>query len=199
MKQKLNDKEKLSQILTFFGLNFSDFATKIGVPNAKIYDVSSERIKFFGRDTMEQIAKSCPEISPYWLITGEGSMLGGTVEQHNVNGDNIGQQNNRTDNGDLMSRRRFYAHARARMLSMVIGNEALKPANGNALALYGANAFLLALALLRTYAPTDGSKRGAFVNNLISSLKIPIGDLGDKIGDSNPNRASADTGLILAS
>jgi predicted transcriptional regulator len=89
MKQKLNDKEKLSQILTFFGLNFSDFATKIGVPNAKIYDVSSERIKFFGRETMEQIAKSCPEISPYWLITGEGSMLGGTVEQHNVNGDNL--------------------------------------------------------------------------------------------------------------
>ena len=38
---------------------------------------------------LDGIAKNCPEISLFWLITGEGSMLGGAVEQHNVNGDNL--------------------------------------------------------------------------------------------------------------
>lgn len=89
MDNLLIDLEKLQQICRFYNMNFANFATKTGAKAAEFYALSSFKQKEFSRPTMTAIAKSCPEISPYWLITGEGSMLGGTVEQHNVNGDNL--------------------------------------------------------------------------------------------------------------
>ena len=103
MENFLIDSEKLTEICRFFGLNLANFATKNGLKLQELYAISGNKQKEFSRQTLVGIAKRCPEISPYWLITGEGSMLAGSIEQHNVNGDNIGQQTNRTDNGDLVN------------------------------------------------------------------------------------------------
>ncbi len=97
------DSAKLAEILRFYGLKIVDLNLKIGAKNRELYQISAGNQSQFSRDMLVAIAKNCPEVSLYWLLTGEGSMLAGSIEQHNVNGDNIGQQTNRTDNGDLVS------------------------------------------------------------------------------------------------
>lgn len=87
--KKVTDISKLEQILKFYGLKIADFGDKIGVNSQSIYSLNCGNVKAFNREMLEGIAKNCPEISLFWLITGEGSMLGGVVEQHNVNGDNL--------------------------------------------------------------------------------------------------------------
>lgn len=103
MENFLIDCEKLQEICRFYGLNLANFAAKYGLKTQELYAISGNKQKEFSRQTLVGIAKRCPELSPYWLITGEGSMLAGTIEQHNVNGNNIGQQNNHTENADLTS------------------------------------------------------------------------------------------------
>ena len=70
-------------------MKISKFAQKNGIKAEELYSVNAYKQKEFSRDTLISIAKRCSEISPFWLITGEGSMLSGTVEQHNINGDNL--------------------------------------------------------------------------------------------------------------
>lgn len=102
MKKKLSDTEKLLQILQFYGLKIVDFWEKIGVNSQSVYNLSCENLKNFNRDMLDGIAKNCPEVSLYWLITGEGSMLGGIVEQHNVNGDNLNNSQKSTIPDDIV-------------------------------------------------------------------------------------------------
>lgn len=102
MKRKLSDTEKLLQILQFYGLKIVDFGEKIGVNSQSVYNLSCENLKNFNRDMLDGIAKNCPEVSLYWLITGEGSMLGGVVEQHNVNGDNLNNSQKSTIPDDIV-------------------------------------------------------------------------------------------------
>lgn len=102
MKRKLSDTEKLLQILQFYGLKIVDFGEKIGVNSQSVYNLSCENLKNFNRDMLDGIAKNCPEVSLYWLITGEGSMLGGIVEQHNVNGDNLNNSQKSTIPDDIV-------------------------------------------------------------------------------------------------
>lgn len=102
MKKKLSDTEKLLQILQFYGLKIVDFGEKIGVNSQSVYNLSCENLKNFNRDMLDGIAKNCPEVSLYWLITGEGSMLGGIVEQHNVNGDNLNNSQKSTIPDDIV-------------------------------------------------------------------------------------------------
>lgn len=94
------DKAKLAEILRFYGLKISDFNRKIDAKNRELYQISAGNQVEFSRDMLKAIAKACPEVSLFWLITGEGSMLAGSIEQHNINGDNIGQQTNHTPNAD---------------------------------------------------------------------------------------------------
>lgn len=102
MKRKLSDTEKLLQILQFYGLKIVDFGEKIGVNSQSVYNLSCENLKNFNRDMLDGIAKNCPEISLFWLITGEGSMLDGIVEQHNVNGDNLNNSQKSTIPDDIV-------------------------------------------------------------------------------------------------
>lgn len=88
------DKAKLAEILRFYRIKIVELNTKIGAKNRELYQISAGNQVEFSRDMLKALAKHCPELSPYWLITGEGSMLAGSIEQHNVNGDNVGQQTN---------------------------------------------------------------------------------------------------------
>ena len=88
------DKAKLAEILRFYGISIANLNRKIDAKNRELYQISAGNQVEFSRDMLKAFAHNCPELSLYWLITGEGSMIAGSIEQHNVNGDNIGQQTN---------------------------------------------------------------------------------------------------------
>lgn len=85
MSEKIfTDKEKLAAMAAHYNLSFAEFSRMIGVKNQELYMLNSGKQSYFSRNTMEKITKSCPEISLYWLITGEGGMLAGNIEHHNA-------------------------------------------------------------------------------------------------------------------
>ena len=65
-------------------LDKAKLGRKIGVDNQKLYQITNGKQSEFSRGTMVKLVKIFPEISPYWLITGEGSMLSGSIEHHNA-------------------------------------------------------------------------------------------------------------------
>ena len=84
MKKFSTDKEKLEQILKFSMLDKAKLGRKIGVENQELYQIANGKQSEFSRGTMVKLVKIFPEISPYWLITGEGSMLSGSIDHHNA-------------------------------------------------------------------------------------------------------------------
>ena len=84
MKNFSTDKDKLEQILKFSMLDKAKLGRKIGVENQELYQIANGKQSEFSRGTMVKLVKIFPEISPYWLITGEGSMLSGSIEHHNA-------------------------------------------------------------------------------------------------------------------
>lgn len=93
-KKKLNDSEKITAILHHFNLKKSEFSTKTGISTQQIFDLIRGQIANLSRENMAKILASFPDISPYWLITGEGSMLAATIEQGNVTITNGGNNYN---------------------------------------------------------------------------------------------------------
>lgn len=65
-------------------LDKAKLGRKIGVENQELYQIANGKQSEFSRGTMVKLVKIFPEISPYWLITGEGSMLSGSIEHHNA-------------------------------------------------------------------------------------------------------------------
>lgn len=84
MKKFSTDKDKLEQILKFSMLDKAKLGRKIGVENQELYQIANGKQSEFSRSTMVKLVKIFPEISPYWLITGEGSMLSGSIDHHNA-------------------------------------------------------------------------------------------------------------------
>ena len=84
MKKFSTDRDKLEQILKFSMLDKAKLGRKIGVENQELYQIANGKQSEFSRGTMVKLVKIFPEISPYWLITGEGSMLSGSLEHHNA-------------------------------------------------------------------------------------------------------------------
>lgn len=84
MKKFSTDRDKLEQILKFSMLDKAKLGRKIGVDNQELYQIANGKQSEFSRSTMVKLVKIFPEISPYWLITGEGSMLSGSIEHHNA-------------------------------------------------------------------------------------------------------------------
>lgn len=78
------DSAKLAEILRFYRLKIVELNQKIGAKNRELYQISAGNQQEFSRDMLKAIAKHCPEVSPYWLITGEGSMLAGSAAHHNA-------------------------------------------------------------------------------------------------------------------
>ena len=101
MKKFSTDKDKLEQILKFSMLDKAKLGRKIGVENQELYQIANGKQSEFSRGTMVKLVKIFPEISPYWLITGEGSMLSGSIEHHNaVATDHSKAVVNHTENAD---------------------------------------------------------------------------------------------------
>ena len=84
MKKFSTDKDKLEQILKFSMLDKAKLGRKIGVENQELYQIANGKQSEFSRGTMVKLVKIFPEISPYWLITGEGSMLSGSIDHYNA-------------------------------------------------------------------------------------------------------------------
>lgn len=74
-KKKLSDKEKLVAILQYLRLKIAEFAIKINASPDHLYNLNSGKIGEFSQEVRIKILQSCPEISPIWLLTGEGDML----------------------------------------------------------------------------------------------------------------------------
>ena len=91
---KLNDSEKITAILHHFNLKKSEFSAKTGISTQQIFDLIRGQIANLSRENMAKILASFPDISPHWLITGEGSMLAATIEQGNVTITNGGNNYN---------------------------------------------------------------------------------------------------------
>lgn len=71
----MDSAQKLQSLADYFRLNIAQFAKKIGVSPSRLYDIKRGQIRNFPQDLLEKILKACPEISPIWLLTGEGDML----------------------------------------------------------------------------------------------------------------------------
>lgn len=92
-EKKLTDSEKIKCILSQFNLKKSEFSTKSGISTQQVFDLIRGQISNLSRENMEKILKTYPEISPYWLITGEGQMIVGdnniSINQGDNNRNNI--------------------------------------------------------------------------------------------------------------
>ena len=80
-----------------FNLKKSEFSTKSGISTQQIFDLIRGQISNLSRENMEKILKAYPEISPYWLITGEGQMI---IGDNNIS-INQGDNNKNNINTDL--------------------------------------------------------------------------------------------------
>lgn len=66
--------ERIYQYIDYKNINKSDFEKKCGISNGylgKMYGINAD----IGESILLQIIENCPEVSPEWILTGNGSML----------------------------------------------------------------------------------------------------------------------------
>lgn len=66
--------ERVKQFIDFKGISIAAFERSIGMANAS-FGKSLKNKGAIGSDKLEKILSTYPEISPTWLMTGNGSML----------------------------------------------------------------------------------------------------------------------------
>ena len=73
---------------------------------------------------------------------------------------------------------------------MIVGHKALETADGNALALFAADAFAFALLLLGADTAADRREGVGGGEDVVGGVKIALDNLGDELGDADRNRAA---------
>ena len=102
------------------------------------------------------------------------------------------------DDGHFMAVLGGGGHVGDPLLGGPVGHEALHPADGHGLTLHAPDALALALVLLGAHPAGDGGQGVGVGQNLIGGGDVPLGHLGQKVGDGNAHRAAADAGGVLA-
>ena len=86
-----NMKERLKQLIDYYGISTNLFSQKIGVSEGTIRKILTQNTTIRS-DTLEKISQNFADINMDWLITGRGEMLiNNPQEVCNItnNGDNI--------------------------------------------------------------------------------------------------------------
>jgi len=65
--------EILENVLSELGLSMQDFATSIGYPVSKLYDISRGRTKKFSEDLIAKISETYPKYTRSYLLLGENA------------------------------------------------------------------------------------------------------------------------------
>lgn len=84
-------KERLKQLIDYYGISTNLFSQKIGVSEGTIRKILAQNTTIRS-DTLEKISQNFADINMDWLITGRGEMLiNNQQEVCNItnNGDNI--------------------------------------------------------------------------------------------------------------
>ena len=69
-----NMKERLKQLIDYYGISTNLFSQKIGVSEGTIRKILTQNTTIRS-DTLEKISQNFTDISMDWLITGRGEML----------------------------------------------------------------------------------------------------------------------------
>lgn len=80
-------KERIKQIIDYYGLNVYSFSIKIGVSEGTIRRFLSDK-NGLSVETLQKISNIYTEINLDWLITGRGSMLIDRSPSNSIIGDN---------------------------------------------------------------------------------------------------------------
>ena len=85
-----NMKERLKQLIDYYGISTNLFSQKIGVSEGTIRKILTQNTTIRS-DTLEKISQNFTEINMDWLITGRGEMLLENSQEGGcyVDGDNI--------------------------------------------------------------------------------------------------------------
>lgn len=73
--------ERINEIVKCSGLSLTDIAIKCELPPQRLYDISSGKTKTFSQSVYTGILSQFPNVSPAWLLTGEGEMLKSTTKE----------------------------------------------------------------------------------------------------------------------
>lgn len=68
----LNNGQRISQIISKFGLSKAEFSRKIG---ERPQTISNWISRDNGKNVLDKVIQAFPEINPEWLMTGYGDML----------------------------------------------------------------------------------------------------------------------------
>lgn len=87
---KNTDFERIERIMQIKQIpTFAEFSRQIGLKNPQNFtDLKRGKYKIT-RNFATKIHEIYPDLSTLWILSGEGPMYVGNVEQHNVNGDNL--------------------------------------------------------------------------------------------------------------
>jgi transcriptional regulator with XRE-family HTH domain len=78
-------KERLLEFLAYLGVGQTKFEEEAGLSRGLINNIKGG----ISSNTISKITSKYPELNSEWLVSGKGEMLKTTVNQNNVEGDNI--------------------------------------------------------------------------------------------------------------
>lgn len=74
--------EIITKVLSYCGLNGKSFSEKIGLERPQaIYDIQNGKTRNISSKMADKIISVFPEINKGWLLSGEGKMLKGQVDE----------------------------------------------------------------------------------------------------------------------
>ncbi len=76
--------DRIKEINSYKGISVRQFCIEVGIANGYL-----DKVKDVGSEKLLKILNTYPEISPEWLLTGQGSMLKGSDTDIQIDTTNI--------------------------------------------------------------------------------------------------------------